>query len=765
MSTRDRLLLFVFVALVAGAAFLWTQPARRTAYLQQASLGDLEREAKQSPEDIKVLQSLGEKQRAAGNLQAAYDAFAKASDLSPSNFEVWNATSELAETIYGRQGAFDLMGTYVRNNPKEARGYLAMARLYFLSQAHERAIQSAKTAIQLNPKLAEAWRILGWEAMVNDARKEAEDAMRQALAIDPQDFRNHVGLADVLVTQQKYDEAISLYHQAQKIAPKESNIPVMLARALLKSRPDDSQVIPEVEPLVRQGLTLDDGRAVTHAILGEVFERKGEVGPAIQEYETAIRLNPDNADTIYRLAQLYRRQKDEANFRKWLQRHRDLQLFLSSQKLLRQKIQEEKDPIKAHQLSLDLANQTAAVGAVGDAVEQLRTLLKKQADPTVEAVLHRLESNPDYHAEVLLKTPTPQLLEHATELRKSGKPAEAASLYFAAIQRNRFSADALLGMGLSLQAQGKADAAIPFLADALRNSPELPQAHFALGDIAADFKLLETARGHYDAGLKRDKENAEAWFRLGEICREAQRESESREAFQHAYLLSPKTPRYAREWADTQQETGKPADAESTLRLSLKDAPQDSETLALLGSLLMLKPDGLTEAETVTKQSLAVDSTNDFARLTLAQIYLKQKRPAEARPSLEELSRRNPRAREIWFTLGQTYRALGDTAKAQKSLDQARILEQQFLAGRTLSERLALHPEEQETRVKLARLQLQAGEPMKALSNYEEAVRKTPTRADWKKERDTLRQQLLRSNTLSGLSVVTQLHESIPTTP
>jgi cytochrome c-type biogenesis protein CcmH/NrfG len=292
MVTRDRLLWVVFVLLVAGAVFFGTRSARHTAFLRRATLAELQAQAKRSPDDVETLQFLGEKQRASGRPSDAYDTFARAAELAPHNFAVWNATAELSEALHGRQGAFDLLGVYVRNNPKDGRGYLALARLYFVSQAHERATASAKQALECDPKLAEAWRIVGWEALVDNKPTEAEAAMRKAADIDPKDYRNLVGLGDVLATGGRFAEAVPLYRQAQRLAPNEPNVQIMLARALLRARPDDTAVVAEAEPLARRSLQQDDGRAITHVVLGEVFERKNELIQAAQEYQVRRAARP-----------------------------------------------------------------------------------------------------------------------------------------------------------------------------------------------------------------------------------------------------------------------------------------------------------------------------------------------------------------------------------------------------------------------------------------------------------------------------------------
>lgn len=764
MSTRDRILWVAFLLLAAGAAFFWTQPYRRMAALQTASLPQLRQWSQERPGDVEVWRRLAAKQRADGDLKAAYDSYAQTAQLAPRDWDAWNAAAELAYTLHGRQGAFDLLGVYTANNPQDGRGHLALSRLYFLNQSHERAISSAKAALASDPKLAEAWRILGWEALTNGAQAEAESLMRKGIDVDPKDFHNQVGMGDVLATGERFTDALPFYRRALALAPDESNVQIMTARALLRSSPGDLKILQEAEPLVRKSLAQDDGRAITHVVLADILERQGNLAAAAQEYETAALLDPKYPDTFFRLAQLYRKQKDNSRFAQWSARHRTLMTFIPAEKVLRQRRQKASDPVQVRAISLELARQTADAGLLQDAEEQVTTLLKEKRDAQAEALQRRIAASRELRLQTLIKTPTQQLVAQGDRLLGRGQISEALPLYFLAVRRNRYHAVALQNVGLCLNAQNRPEEALLFLTDALRNDPGLSRARFALGDIAAQYQMLDEAQAHYEKGLQRESGNAEAQFRLGEIYRNNQEQSKSYAAFERAYTLKPGDPRYAREWADSLEEQGKENAAEAVLRKSLAAVPDDGENKIRLGTLLLRKPDKIAEADLLLTGALSADPSNDLARYGLAQVRVAQGRFAQARPMLEDLTRRNPAAREIWVSLGQTARRMGDTKAATQALDRARVLEQKFLAGRTLAGQVAQRPNDDALRIQLARAQADAGETLKALTNYEYVLRRQTGRADWKQERDRLRKTLGATGapdaTLAGI-----LHESLSKSP
>jgi tetratricopeptide (TPR) repeat protein len=168
----------------------------------------------------------------------------------------------------------------------------------------------------------------------------------------------------------------------------------------------------------------------------------------------------------------------------------------------------------------------------------------------------------------------------------------------------------------------------------------------------------------------------------------------------------------------------------------------------------------VAEAQSLLKRALALDPSDDYARYGLAKADLKQGRAVPARDALAVLARRNPEAREIWFTLGQACQMAGDPAGAKRARDQARILEQRFLLGRSLATEVARRPKDDALRVQLARLQDQAGDGVNALMNWEQALQNRPDRADWKRERDALRARLSRAGQTPDPASLSLIHES-----
>ena len=84
------------------------------------------------------------------------------------------------------------------------------------------------------------------------------------------------------------------------------------------------------------------------------------------------------------------------------------------------------------------------------------------------------------------------------------EPALAAQAYREVLGHAPGNATARLGLGLSLYASGQLGAAEKEIEQALRQDPDLPQAHYALGAVLFDQKRGDEARAHLERELARD---------------------------------------------------------------------------------------------------------------------------------------------------------------------------------------------------------------------------------------------------------------------
>ncbi len=203
---------------------------------------------------------------------------------------VWNAPS-----IGGgdREKARQLAGQIAQVDPLE--GYLAQAELTeTTAEGNLKAEAALKKAVEDFPRdygarcaLAEFYTTRA----LNYALAERE--AKAAAAVAPDRARAYAALSAIYVRQHKWDELDEMLAQAEKAVPDDFNPTFQAGRSLVLEGGDTDRA----ERYLRRYLTQEaEGEepqwGAAHWRLGLVFEKRGMKQKALEELETAVRLQP-----------------------------------------------------------------------------------------------------------------------------------------------------------------------------------------------------------------------------------------------------------------------------------------------------------------------------------------------------------------------------------------------------------------------------------------------------------------------------------------
>lgn len=183
---------------------------------------------------------------------------------------------------------------------------------------------------------------------------EAVVLFREVEAKDPENTENQVNLAIALAQQGNFEEALIPATKAVTRSPKSASAHHIRARvlsALHRNEPaqqdfqaalalsptdpltlyDDAQFceetgnLAEEVQLLRRLITSRPASAPDHFLLARALSRTGHQDDAISEYQTVIRLNPDNRPALYSLSRLLQA-KDPAQAAALASRFRSLEI-------------------------------------------------------------------------------------------------------------------------------------------------------------------------------------------------------------------------------------------------------------------------------------------------------------------------------------------------------------------------------------------------------------------------------------------------------
>ncbi|MEM9068356.1 MAG: tetratricopeptide repeat protein [Myxococcota bacterium] len=203
---------------------------------------------------------------AAGEMDAAHEAYRRAVDADPSEASAW---INLGRTL-------------------RARG--------------EDATEAFDHATEAAPEHPDAWLGRGLAALDHGDFEDATEALERARELAPHDAASLVGLGDVALRQGDAPEALTHYRAAVRDLPLDAALWVKLGNALVRT----GELAP-AEQAFRRAVGLNDGLAAAYNGLGAVLLQAGNDEEAATSLERAAALDPADPHPFMNLALLHER--------------------------------------------------------------------------------------------------------------------------------------------------------------------------------------------------------------------------------------------------------------------------------------------------------------------------------------------------------------------------------------------------------------------------------------------------------------------------
>jgi tetratricopeptide (TPR) repeat protein len=216
--------------------------------------------------------------------------------------------------VIERAAAEYLAGLNAR--PDDHVSHYNRGNFYLARQQHTEALKSYQTAIKLRPNnlLAHVNAAFAYNGLGQNDRAEA--SLRQAIKLDPNNLSAHLNLALILGEQGRLDEAERAYRKVIRLDKKSAvaayNIGVILARKLKPEALDWCRKAYELQPgnvkygytyayylmqfgqietaipLLEKMICANTPNADVYALLGGIYEQKGDFANAIKVYDKAL---------------------------------------------------------------------------------------------------------------------------------------------------------------------------------------------------------------------------------------------------------------------------------------------------------------------------------------------------------------------------------------------------------------------------------------------------------------------------------------------
>lgn len=173
--------------------------------------------------------------------------------------------------------------------PAKARAALQKARRKMGRGDEAGGIAMLERAVEIAPSFTEAWNELGTIAYKAGDYVRAEECFRNALEHEPLAYAPLVNLGGALLSQQRYDEALSFNMMARSMRPDDA-----LANSQLGMNYFYKGLMYKAREYLLRAKEADRGHfSYPQLFLAEVYAKQGEIEEARHELEEMLELHPD----------------------------------------------------------------------------------------------------------------------------------------------------------------------------------------------------------------------------------------------------------------------------------------------------------------------------------------------------------------------------------------------------------------------------------------------------------------------------------------
>jgi tetratricopeptide (TPR) repeat protein len=218
---------------------------------------------------------LGDIEEASGNLVAAAEEYQRAAHMVATEEHLFDWGNNLIQ-LHAYEPATEVFTAALARHPKSARLHVGLGIVQYSRGQYADAVRSLCDAVDLAPRDPRAYQFLG--EMYGIAPEVSEEITRRL-------------------------------ERFVKMQPRNALAHLHYALSLWKGQRDirQSEAAPKIEALLRRSIVLDPKLAKGHLELGIFLFEHQRYADAIAPLRRAAALEPDHAQTHYRLAQAYQR--------------------------------------------------------------------------------------------------------------------------------------------------------------------------------------------------------------------------------------------------------------------------------------------------------------------------------------------------------------------------------------------------------------------------------------------------------------------------
>jgi tetratricopeptide (TPR) repeat protein len=260
------------------------------------NLGQLKRAAgccrlalKLNPHYPEALCTLGLVTHGLGRPAEAVDHFRRALELRPSFAQAHRDLAMVLRELGRVDEALEHLRSAVATAPRYAAARSGLSLVLLDQGQTEEALIHAREAVRLQPDVAIYHHNLGLALQHANSRSEARGAYLEALRLDPDLAYTHLQIGITLKAEGQLAEAEPWFKQAVDLEPDNPRFWEQLAE-LQMERQEHAAAIPSWDRAISLSAHERPGAYIS---LGWSLQEEGRLSDAIEQYQTALRLQPE----------------------------------------------------------------------------------------------------------------------------------------------------------------------------------------------------------------------------------------------------------------------------------------------------------------------------------------------------------------------------------------------------------------------------------------------------------------------------------------
>ena len=252
----------------------------------------------------------------AGSYAQGIELFDELIKEDPKRAELYNLVSESYVKTGKLQQAFVVLRTATQLEPQAEDNYIDLAGLCLEYENYPLGKEILDVGIHY---IANSYRLYiqrGVTEVMKGSIVEAEKDFQTASNLAPGKSLPYYALGEVWIQSGQTEKAISVLREKSKLPGINFLVPYIFGQALIRAGAEPgTPAADEAIQALQKSIQLNTNFAHSHAELGKLLLKQGDLENAILESKAASALDPNDTGPVYVLAQAYRKkgEKDQAD--------------------------------------------------------------------------------------------------------------------------------------------------------------------------------------------------------------------------------------------------------------------------------------------------------------------------------------------------------------------------------------------------------------------------------------------------------------------